>query len=373
MTHAIRWFSLAALLAAASACSDSGGGGGGGGPETPTVPEQPGNPPPPPAPPPAPLGFSVAGGLPNPVGVAVDPQGNLYLSLAALSNQLMKVAPTGNVLAQVVVPAFGYLAWWPSRNVLLLLSTSGILYIVDPATLAVSPLLDLRTFPVSTQAIYDVQLGDVSSFSGAILPQSSIYGDIAVLERADRTVLFISGVNQGRTHTFVLRLQITGNTGAADVVVSSRAVLTQPPPGLPSSNHQAAGVAVNGQGTVLASIPQDGTFRLVAFSADFAPAAGVGQANRPRVVAGSNVFGWSIGMAADASGNFYVAADVVPTLTVLGPQADRILAQGSSSALIRLREVAVSPDKSVAYLTAVQSGTMGDGALLTSALGGFAH
>ncbi|HEV3049582.1 MAG TPA: hypothetical protein VGX50_04700, partial [Longimicrobium sp.] len=218
------------------------------------------------------------------MGVAVDPQGNLYLSLAALSNQLVKVAPSGNVLAQAVVPAFGYLAWWPSRNLLLLVSTSGTLYTVDPGTLAASALLDLRTFPVSTQAIYDVQLGDVSSFSGAILPQTSLYGDIAVLERTDRTVFFISGVNQGRTHTFVLRLQIAGNTGSADVVVSSRAVLTQPPPGLPSSNHQAAGIAVNGQGTVLASIPQDGTFRLVAFSTDFAPAAGVGPANRPRVV-----------------------------------------------------------------------------------------
>ena len=362
---------LAGILSATVGCSDSSGGGS---PTSPALPEQPVSPPPTPPAPPAPLTFAVLGNAFNPVGITTDPQGNVYLSPAgAFNNPLLKINPNGNLIAQGVVPQFGRLVWWPSRSVILLLATDGKIYVVDPVNFAASLLVDLRAFPISTQAIYDVQFEDVSGFEGSVLPQFSIYGDIALLEREGRTDLFVTGVNQGRTRTFVVRLRISGNTGSASVIMSSRAVLSQPPPPLPAARHQATGIAVNERGTVIVTIPLDATYRLVAFSADFDPAAGVQQSNRPQVVTGSNAYGPSIGLSSDASGNFYVASEVTASLTVLPPQLNRELAQGTSLALMVFREVAVSPDKLSAYITAVPVGGLGDGALLRVSLSGFTH
>jgi len=174
------------------------------------------------------------------------------------------------------------------------LLSGGAVLRINPRTGQVQPLVDLRSMPVDTGHVFDLASGTVGPFTG-MLPQNSIYGDIALLRRGGRLDVFISGVSVA--FPFILRIRIENGRVAATVVAASRASGA-------GYGSGPRGVAVSPQGLVLTTLPtrylneEEIMDRMVAFSADYSE----GQAPAPTAISREQLF--SAGMDADGAGKF---------------------------------------------------------------------
>lgn len=210
-------------------------------------------------------------GVPYPKGVAVDQQGNVYVqSLSILGDGgLYKFSPDGSLLARnpnlcgeirLVVDTV--------NNVLWAIETKGVLYGINPNTLQAQPFLNLMNLPIPQGPVLNILTGQ----SVDLLMINPQYGDIA-LRRIDgsRFDLFITGQTYAGGIPFVVRLRFHP-TLEADIVVAS---IPLPNPIIPPPlNTQASGIAVNADGKVLTTFPDDviggiSPFFLASFNADF--------------------------------------------------------------------------------------------------------
>lgn len=282
-------------------------------------------------------------GLYNPVGVAADAAGNLFVSHDDVTATLVsKFAPGGQHLGSVRIGGFvdvgalGALATTANGTLLLLLN-DGRLVAIDPNTLAPAFLFDLRTLPAQTSAIYDVVSGIVSGFGGVILPQFSTFGDLAILQRGTQTDLLVTALSQAQAFAYVLRVRLQGNTIVDARVLMSSNAETVTDRDLRQSPRLTRGIAVNRQGTVLTTLPyaivrQDGTTTTptpfdvaVAFPVDFDPADGVQAGETPVFALPNTLDLYSQGMTTDAAGNFYVVTNASGS-AALGVAGEGILA-----------------------------------------------
>ena len=303
-----------------------------------------------------------------PAGVATDASGNVFVSHDnGTATFVTKFSASGTPLRSVQIGGFldvgaiGAIAQVPSTGVLLHLLTNGVLIALNPADLSGNALLDLRALPVSTNAIYDVFSGTVSSFGGVIQPRFATFGDLAVYETSTYTDLFVTGMSQAQAFPFVMRVRIrNGAVESARVLLSSNAETVtagRQKPRVPR------GIAVNRAGRVLTTLPfafvspaSPQPFDvMVAFSASFDPSDGVQASERPVLPLGNRVDLYSRGMTTDAAGNFFVGTAEVGTaalgrpgegvLVVLPPTADRVRgAVGLNQPLTAFLDVTVSPD-----------------------------
>jgi hypothetical protein len=241
--------------------------------------------------------------LSMPTGVATDTTGNVFVTSDALLTTLVtKFNSAGQALGSIpiggiTVGNLGRLAVDPGSGELWDLLSGGAVLRINPRTGQVQPLVDLRSMPVDTGHVFDLASGTVGPFTG-MLPQNSIYGDIALLRRGGRLDVFISGVSVA--FPFIMRIRIENGRVAATVVAASRASGA-------GYSSGPRGVAVSPQGLVLTTLPtrylneEEIMDRMVAFSADYSE----GQAPAPTAISREQLF--SAGMDADGAGNFYIA------------------------------------------------------------------
>ena len=313
----------------------------------------------------------------TPVGVSTDDDGHIYVSHDNVSETLVtKYRHDGTVVGSVQIGGFfdigalGSLARIPSSATLLHLLSDGRILAIDPNTLAVAPLLDIRELAVDATAVYDVFTGTVSSFGGAIQTSLSTFGDLAIREHSGRTDLYVTGLSQAQTFPFLMRVRVEN-----DAITDAHVLLSSAAETVTDSlqaQRLTRGVAVNPQGVVLTSLPyvlvdEDGNPTaerahdvLVAIPDSFDPADGIDQEEVPRLVLGGGTDVYSQGMTADAAGRFYIATNSVGTsaLGVPGEGALVVLADERVAAVLSLgraltsfRDVAVSEQDGRVYVS----------------------
>jgi hypothetical protein len=291
--------------------------------------------------------------LPRPDGITTDPAGNLWVVAdATFARILVVLAPDGRLLAQLPLPGTSIadtgthnLLYDPVLGGIWDLKSSGELMLINPNTGAGGTLLDIRALPVDISAVYDVASGILVPM-GNIVPQVSIYGDLAVLWRGELLDLFVSG--RSVVHPFVMRIRfVQGNFTSARVLISTLAP--------ESAANQPRGVAVDPRGVVLTTVPIASFGEAIyAWAADFPEAV----STPPSPVLDGVL---SAGMTTDGQGNFYVAGfnvvcsgDVNALLILFAgltggrclPSAGGLFGSG--------RDVAVSPTLPTAYTTTGQ-------------------
>jgi hypothetical protein len=201
------------------------------------------------------LGQAVFTRLARPNGVTTDLAGNVFVHHdTGAQNQVTKFLPDGTPVGSLPIGGFldinftGRLATDPGTGLLLEVLVAGILLVIAPDTLQIFGALDLRTLPPDARAAYDVGTGLVRDFSGAILPGRISYGDLAVLRRGGQLDLYLTGVSVGTA--FVMRLRVL-----ADGTILPPRVLVASSPTTAGTVNQPRGVAVNGNGTALTTLP----------------------------------------------------------------------------------------------------------------------
>jgi sugar lactone lactonase YvrE len=313
-----------------------------------------------------------------PIGVEADTGGNIYLDSDAVTTTVVsKWAANGTNLAATTlgglqVGNLGHMIRVPNTNTLLLLTSNGQIYSFN-TNLRLSLFIDLTRISFGTaNNVWDVVTGTRRSLTVGI-PH---WGDISVLVVSPTSWFIYISANTGAAGAFpfVLRLAINLQTNTFTPQVIAMATGT-----LAGTVSQPGGIAVNGAGTVLVTMPfPSGTgfsSTLVAFTSAFPEV--VTNATVPRYVLRTNttksgLFDLSSnGMAADAAGNFYIASGVVGSslcgfsangaLIVLGPNpiagvTGRCFAVSGLAA--DSKDVAVSPVGTIPYMT------MADGRVL---------
>lgn len=312
-----------------------------------------------------------------PTGIVTDFSGNVFVSSEDAfvgedgiprsfgGSIITKYAPdgtalgkiqTGGLFSPVDVVGSSRFALDPVTGLLISLTPSGQINLIDPDRGQVSPFLDLKTISFQTNQVYDVATGQTLDFSGLIQPSLSSYGDIAVFIGNDFSDIYVSGIGAGQAFSFISRIRFSPTLGnSAQVILSSQATAApneQSPPG----------IAVNNQGTVLTTLGVNrttlGNFSApVAFSVGFNPAL-VTNESQPLVFSGVDLS--SRGMTTDTNGNFYVATGTVGTsiggangsgaILVLSPGLE-LLDIYTQGILASAQDVAVSPDGQFLYAT----------------------
>ncbi len=318
----------------------------------------------------------------NPVGVGVDDDGNILASHdEVFSVNISKFANNGVPIGTVPIGGFfdftllGRMAKIPSSGQFIYMDNVGRVFAIDPQTLNISPLFNIRELIVDQSRIYDVfSCADpaipctVDAFEGNIQTAFSTYGDIAVWETSLYTDLFITGLSQAQTFPFVMRIRLEGNQiTEARVLASSRAEAAASGGG--SQVRLERGIAVNGNGLVLTSMPNarfngtsySGPFDdLVFFPVSFDPQPG-STPPFPPTYGLQDIY--STGMDVDPFGNFYIVTSSIgaPQLGVSGEGALVILANDPNQPLVigslgqltsSFRDVSYSASRHSAYFTA---------------------
>ncbi|MBW4699999.1 MAG: hypothetical protein KME03_19275 [Aphanocapsa lilacina HA4352-LM1] len=298
----------------------------------------------------------------QPFGVAVDASGSVFVSscdTGCFNSIVSKFAPDGTALGAVATGGISsdpgqYLATDPVTGAIYDLLSDGTLLAIDPNTGAIAPVIDLRQRPIDTSSIFDIASGTTDNFGGLILPESSDYGDLSILQNGDVTYLFVTALS-AQTLPYVIRLRLQGGEIVeAKVLVASRASTA-------GGVNLNRGVAVNAQKVVLTTLPIAnglGTFDVpVAFVADFEP---VNATSETIVVFGETDLA-SSGMTADPAGNFYVVTNSVGSaalglpggsLVVISPEFIVLNAFVYGGATSTTGDVAVNSLDGTAYLTA---------------------
>lgn len=219
---------------------------------------------------------------------------------------------------------FSYLATRRSNELIFSLRQDGGLVVIDPKTGNAHNALNLRTLNVSTDNVLDIAQHGFSNFGGMIIPASSTYGDIAILEKDASMDIFVIGLSQAQVFPFVMRIRVDkdGIISSADVIAASS---TSTAVGDYANTTRC--IAVNNQGIVATTLPyqnQGGAIfdRFITFSADF-PETGK-QLPEIRL---KGVDMHSMGMDVDPEGNFYIAT---------GPLGTSLAGYGRSGALVKI-------------------------------------
>jgi hypothetical protein len=276
-------------------------------------------------------------------GIETDRAGNVYVDSDGIFTTLItKFAPSGTALLQttlggITVGNLGHMVRVPNSDNMLLLTSRGSIYLFGP-TLQLRPYLDFTSlnFQVAN-GVYDVTTGGFRS----LVLGAPTWGDIAAFwPSTDVLSLYISattGASGG--FPFILRVDLDFRLSRIlwRVIVTSTGTTA-------GTVNQPRGIAVNAAGWVLTGfpflIPNLGFGEsLVAFrtsfpetqTADVAPRF-VLQTTRTRTGLHDVA---SVGMTADAAGNFYVASGVV---------GSSLCGFGGSSALVLINPVPTNPN-----------------------------
>jgi hypothetical protein len=259
--------------------------------------------------------------LQQPEGITIGLNGNLFVSSDGLfTSYVTKFSPTGQVLGQVsiggiTVGEIGHLATDPATGTIWDISHSGTLRVIDPKSLAVQTLGDVKTVDVSqsTQSIYDVLLDFSWDQTGTVIPPTSSFGDIALYRSASNTRLdvFVTARTVNVNVPYVLRLTWLADAsgalsyqGASAVVMSSARSIWGTP----------RGIAVSPSGLVVTSLPRLGLMnegfvdQLISFPYNFPESGGSPTVELSR---------WdmtSIGIASDSQGWFDVTSQIGSSL-----------------------------------------------------------
>jgi hypothetical protein len=302
--------------------------------------------------------------LNQPLGVAVGPGGDVYATHDGLDTtwlvrfsaaaQLLGARAFGDVLSAQWV---GTLARDPGTGLIWDLTQDGRLFTVDPETL--EPRLVGTIVGADARQVFDVSEGRVRDLSGSIVPPAS-FGDIALLRTGERLDVFVTGKTNNLRVYYVLRVSfVSGAAPTVRAIVASTATSIAEPPTPPDYYSIARGVAVNGRGLVLTTLPLEeptdrGTIDVpVSFPAAYPEAGGAVRVARSGPDLGSR------GMDVDAQGNFYAvgligssACGVAASgaIFVLSPDAVPIACR-PLALLAQARDVAVAPGGDVAYTT----------------------
>jgi hypothetical protein len=307
-------------------------------------------------------------GLFLPTGITVDSNNNVYVvSDSGLSAIVSKFADNGVFLAQAPIGgiAVGYqgkLTTNPATGQIFFLAPNGQVLLINPASGALTPLVDLHAIPIDTSSILDIATRTVDNFGGILgLTSFFNYGDIAVLQRQNNILdLFVTGTSQAQAFPFVMRLRFQNSTLVqAKVIASSRASTA-------GSYNIESGIAVNNQGIVFTTLPipaRNSAFgnytAPVAFGADFDLTPST--SDDPQIVL-NGIDLSTKGMTSDAAGNFYVAGSSVGStiggvtagsggLYVFPPTLDRAIAAIPVGGLTGTYDAAVNPTGDRAYVT----------------------
>jgi hypothetical protein len=325
-----------------------------------------------------------------PNGVALSRDDSIFVhNDTGLANVVTKFTPERTIAGEITLGGFadlgltGRMALDPGNGLLLHLSSMGLLQAINHDSGVVSLILDLRNpqvIPIDTSRAYDLPLGRVRDFSGEILQFDGFqprinFGDIALLRRGNRVDLFITGVSV--ITAFIMRLTFpeNGPPEARVLVASSVQVGGEVPFGrpLPTPSNPAGdragfinvprGVAVNGSGTVLTSLPVPNKDVAIALSADYNPSSGPPPTT---ILGGQDLF--ARGMTTDNAGNFYLATGTIGTSAcgvtgsgalVIVPRTLGALSCGSLGvALADSLDVAVNTAGTRAYMTVLNLGLL---------------
>jgi hypothetical protein len=247
-----------------------------------------------------------------PTGIATAGDGNVFvfdLNVAATAlrayaprRQLLGAVPTGDITD---LSGQGYLERDPASGLLYLLREDGGLFEVDPRTLAVHAILNLRQAGVVIGRPWDVATERfVNGAAGLIVPTNMTFGDFAIRSTARRTDFLISGLSVG--HAFVMRLRIAqGRPPRARVLLFSSTSTA-------GTTNLTRGVAVNRSGVAVTSLP---VVRSSAGPIDVLVTFRNDMSVRPRTLfaGGGQPLVNAPSRAADVDplGNFYVLTNVV--------------------------------------------------------------
>lgn len=312
----------------------------------------------------------------NPVGIAIDAQGNILANNDSGSSLLFsRFSSSGTLLKQVQYRGgifdFGHLSAISNQKDIFQLQSDGDLIIINSSDLSFTGQINLKLLPVDTSSIFDISTSSLGDMGGLINPSAANtqYGDIALLERGNQQDIFVSGKSMG-TFPFVMRLRYkSGIFQSCKVIVASRGTTA-------GGVNLTRGVAVNKQGVVLTTLPiavgkNSPTFMdvPVSFNADY-PESGAGSPQIPlrgqgaSYSDGSNYVDFaSQGMTTDAAGNFYVVTNSLGsvslraaggTLIVLPPTLSTVravLTEGYSQSFTSYRDVAVDSNSNQAFVT----------------------
>ena len=199
--------------------------------------------------------------IPGIVGIAFDTSGDVFTSYnsTGTSGQQQSVAEfnsSGNLVSASVfrttgasaspgtltpVGAASSLPSITSSSAILELQPDGQLFVFDPVAGTSSQYDNLAGYTANASNVFDVQTGASVDLSGQISLAGATYGDFGVYQDS----LVVSA--ESNNWDFVLRLTYGSSGGAATVLAASPV----------SSGLSAApgGVAVDSQGTVLATMP----------------------------------------------------------------------------------------------------------------------
>ena len=300
----------------------------------------------------------------NPIGIAIDKQGNLSTSNSDNSGALInKISSTGT--QQIRSGSFpGYLAVIPSSGSILRLQNNGNLSHINPNNLAEANIFNIKELNVNVSSIFDIVEKTTGNFGGLIQPQApqTYYGDIAVLERGSQLDVFVSGLSIG-LNPFVMRLRFQGNTVDARVVIASKGNTAGGLGPTGGNINTTRGVAVNNQGTVLTTLPINSFLEFydvpVSFSADFPEKGGTPQIKLKGYNNDTNVSIPSRGMTTDEAGNFYVVTSslgsLIADVVVLDPNINNVLTIQPAWLSSNYRDIAVDSSNKVAYVTSSQN------------------
>jgi hypothetical protein len=288
--------------------------------------------------------------LNGPIGVAVGGDGSVFATYDGISDvRVVKLSPQGQVIRQVAfgnlgsVGQVGKLAIDPATGLVWDLFTTGEIRVFDPGTLASASVGTLRATPVDRSTVFDVSQGRRRDMSGEILPELSTFGDIALLRSGDQLDLFATGRSSSGV-PYVLRARFKGEAFAGARAIAGASISSR-------EDNSARGVAVNGAGTVLTTLPTpnirlDVVDRPYVFSSTY-PEAGAA----PRLALGGRDLA-SRGMTTDAAGNFYVTGfigstlcgrDAAGAIVVLSPDGANGICHPFSSTPVSMEDVAIGP------------------------------
>ncbi|MFP5288765.1 MAG: S-layer homology domain-containing protein, partial [Thermoanaerobaculia bacterium] len=240
----------------------------------------------------------------------------VVVSDAVGSLLLSKYSPAGALLGQVPfggpssVGALTSLATDPGSGYILGLGAPGLVWVIDPANLSVSPFFDIKSLSTDVSSIYDVASQTTGAQAGLILPGAAqtSYGDIAISRRNGQFNLYVSGLSVA--FPFILRIPLVLNASGFMVPGTPDVILTSLASAAPTDN-VARGVAINQNGWVVTTLPINvgtaGTADfLYTFHEDRAPDKGGTFGVDHKWVFPSNAIS-SRGMDVDRLGKFYVA------------------------------------------------------------------
>jgi hypothetical protein len=288
--------------------------------------------------------------LNGPIGVAVGADGSVFATYDGISDvRLVKFNSQGQVVREVAFGSFGSvgevgkLAIDPANGRVWDLFTTGEIRAFDPNTLESVSLGTLRATPVDRSSVFDVSQGRRRDMSGEILPELSTFGDIAVLRTGALLEVFVTGRSSSGV-PFVVRARFNGDAFAGARAVAAGSISSR-------EDNSPRGVAVNGAGTVLTTLPTP-NIRLDVVDLPYTFSAGFPETGAaPRIALGGRDLA-SRGMATDAAGNFYVTGFIGSTICgrnaagaiiVLSPNGAAGLCHPFSPTPVNMQDVAVGP------------------------------